>query len=64
MDKRFEIEFEYKDKLSHGNWNRQSCSLYANDKYDAIQQCKDLYGLGIDCEYNILGVQREGEELL
>ena len=48
------VVFEYKDNYSNGKWNRQECYV------SSVKECKELYGLGIDCEYRILSV--EGEE--
>ena len=45
------ITFEYKDYLSHGKWNRQECTVRS------VDECKRIYGLGIDCEYRILKVE-------
>lgn len=47
------VVFEYKDSLSHGNWNRQECVV------SSVEQCKKIYGLGTDpdCEYRILKVE-------
>lgn len=55
--KRFEIEFRYSDELSKGKWHRQSCILAAEDRGAAIEKCKNLYGLGVDCEYEIISVK-------
>ena len=49
-----EIEFEYKDKYTHGKWNKQSCIL------KSVEECKKIYGLGIDCEYRILSIKEVG----
>jgi hypothetical protein len=46
-----EIEFEYKDEYSHGKWNKQSCVV------SSVEECKKIYGLGVDCEYRILSVE-------
>lgn len=45
------IKFKYKDSLSNGNWNEQECIV------SSIDECKRIYGLGIDCDYQILSVQ-------
>ena len=37
------IKFEYKDEMSKGEWREQ--------------ECKRIYGLGIDCEYRIIEVK-------
>ena len=46
-----EIEFEYKDRYTNGQWNRQSCIM------ESVERCKEWYGLGKDCEYRILSVK-------
>ena len=46
-----EIEFEYKDSLSNFEWRKQSCIVRS------VEECKRIYGLGIDCEYRILSVK-------
>ena len=48
-----EVEFEYKDQYSRGQWNKQSC------RCSSLEECKKFYGLGIDpnCEYRILSVK-------
>lgn len=46
-----EIEFEYRDAYSHGEWARQSCIV------ESVSECKRIYGLGVDCEYRILSVK-------
>ena len=48
----YKIKFRYKDKYTHGEWRIQSC------KCSSVEQCKEWYGLGIDCEYEILSVEK------
>lgn len=45
------IKFKYKDEYSNGNWNEQECVV------QTMRECKELYGLGLDCEYQILEVK-------
>lgn len=45
------IEFEYRDAYSDGKWNKQECVMRS------VQECKKIYGLGVDCEYRILKVE-------
>ena len=45
------ITFEYKDQYTHGKWKTQWCIT------TSIEKCKEIYGLGIDCEYRILKVE-------
>ena len=59
MEKRYHIRFRYADSLSNYEWRRQECHLYAVDAYSAKQKCIKLYGLGIDCEYEIISVEEE-----
>ena len=46
------IVFEYRDAYMHGEWREQEC--YVN----SLSECRELYGLGKDCEYRILKVER------
>lgn len=45
------IKFEYKDEMSKGEWRQQECIV------SSVQECKRIYGLGIDCEYRIIEVK-------
>lgn len=45
------IKFEYRDEMSYPNWKEQECIVRS------IQECKELYGLGIDCEYQIISIE-------
>lgn len=45
------IKFKYRDAMSNWEWRTQSCVV------SSIQECKRIYGLGIDCEYEILEVK-------
>lgn len=45
------IKFRYRDDYSKGKWNEQEC--YVN----SVRECIKLYGLGIDCEYEIISVE-------
>lgn len=46
-----EVEFEYKDRYTNGEWNKQSCIV------SSVAECKKIYGLGVDCEYRIVKVE-------
>jgi hypothetical protein len=46
-----EIRFRYKDALSDWEWREQKCVCRS------VEQCINLYGLGTDCEYEILEVK-------
>ncbi len=48
----YKIEFEYRDKYSNGKWNKQSCIMVS------LNDCKKIYGLGVDCEYRIISVTK------
>lgn len=47
------VKFRYKDSLSNGQWNEQQCVV------SSVQECIDIYGLGIDCEYEIISVEEK-----
>lgn len=46
------IIFEYADAMSNWEWRRQECTV------SSVQECIRIYGLGIDCEYRIISVER------
>lgn len=46
-----EVTFRYKDELSKWEWRTQHCVV------SSVEECKRIYGLGIDCEYEILEVK-------
>lgn len=45
------ITFRYKDTMSNWEWRTQSCIVRS------VEECKRIYGLGTDCEYEILEVK-------
>lgn len=45
------IVFEYSDELSGWEPRRQECVV------SSVQECKRLYGLGVDCDYRIISVE-------
>ena len=45
------IKFEYCDEMSKGEWWGQECIVRS------IEECKRIYGLGIDCDYRIISVE-------
>lgn len=51
MSKLVHIVFEYCDALSDGEWRRQECTV------SSVDECKRIYGLGIDCDYRIVSVE-------
>lgn len=46
------IKFEYKDEWSRGKWNQQECTV------SSVEECKRIYGLGVDCEYRIISIEK------
>ena len=46
-----EIKFKYRDAWSNGKWNEQSCVMRS------VRECIKFYGLGVDCEYEIISVK-------
>ena len=49
-DKLFAITFRYRDAYTDGKWLEQDCVC------SSVEECKRFYGLGIDCDYQILDV--------
>ena len=45
------ITFRYRDALSNWEWITQHCVVFS------VEECKRIYGLGVDCEYEILEVK-------
>ena len=45
------VVFEYMDRYTNGKWNRQRCIV------ESVEECKEIYGLGIDCDYRIISVE-------
>lgn len=45
------IKFEYKDEMSNWEWRKQECIV------SSVEECKRIYGLGIDCEYRITSIK-------
>ena len=45
------IKFRYKDQFSRGEWKEQECIV------ESLQECKELYGLNVDCEYELISVE-------
>ena len=45
------ITFEYADAMSNWEWRKQECTV------SSVEECKRIYGLGVDCEYRILSVE-------
>ena len=49
--KMLKITFEYRDELSGWKWRKQRCVM------SSVEECKKLYGLGVDCDYRIISVE-------
>ena len=45
-----QVDFEYADAMSNWEWRQQSCIV------SSVEECKKLYGLGIDCDYRIVKI--------
>lgn len=45
------IKFKYRDQMSNWEWREQECSV------SSVERCKEIYGLGIDCDYEIISVE-------
>lgn len=45
------ITFRYADALSNWQWRIQHCVV------SSVEECIRIYGLGVDCEYEILEVK-------
>lgn len=45
------IKFKYQDRYCYPKWNEQECVV------SSVQECKELYGLGVDCDYRILSIE-------
>ena len=45
------IKFRYADAYSNWEWHNQECTV------SSIAECKKIYGLGIDCDYEIISVE-------
>lgn len=45
------IKFKYCDQWSKGRWLEQECTMRS------VEECIKFYGLGVDCEYEIISVE-------
>lgn len=45
------IKFKYRDEISNWEWREQECVV------SSVEECKRIYGLGIDCDYRIIEVK-------
>ncbi len=48
----YKITFRYRDAMSNWEWREQSCTM------SSVAECIKWYGLGIDCEYEIISVEK------
>lgn len=48
----FRIKFKYADKYSNWQWREQECVV------SSVSKCIEIYGLGVDCDYKILSVEK------
>ena len=46
------ITFKYCDRYTNGKWVEQQCVVRS------VEECERIYGLGIDCEYTIVSIER------
>lgn len=45
------IKFKYRDAMSHWEWREQECVM------SSVLECIKIYGLGVDCDYEIISVE-------
>lgn len=45
------IKFVYRDDYSYPEWREQECVCRS------LKECKEWYGLGVDCEYRIISIE-------
>ena len=45
------ITFRYRDALSNWEWRTQHCTT------ESVEECIKWYGLGVDCDYEIISVE-------
>lgn len=46
------IEFQYADAYSNWEWRTQYCTV------ESVEECIKIYGLGKDCDYRIISVEK------
>ena len=52
-DTMLHIKFKYRDQISNWEWREQECHC------SSVAECIKFYGLGADCEYEILSIEEE-----
>lgn len=45
------ITFKYADAMSNWEWRTQHCTV------ESVDECIRIYGLGDDCDYEILNIE-------
>ena len=45
------IKFKYRDAMSHWEWREQEYIM------SSVLECIKIYGLGVDCDYEIISVE-------
>ena len=48
----YHIVFKYRDSYSNWEWRTQECDV------SSVAECKEIYGLGVDCDYEIISVEK------
>lgn len=51
----FRIKFKYCDAYTNGKWREQECEV------GSVAECIRIYGLGVDCDYEIISVEKIGD---
>lgn len=46
------VVFRYADEMSNWEWRTQECCV------SSVEDCIKFYGLGVDCEYEIVKVEK------
>ena len=55
--KEYRICFKYADQYSNWNWRSQQCSISAENEAEARLKCIRFYGLGKNCDYEIVSIE-------
>lgn len=55
--KNYMVSFKYADSLSGWEWRYQKGIFCGSTPEVALLKCKQVYGLGVDCEYEIIEVK-------
>ncbi len=57
MIKCYQVDFKYADAYSGWDWRKQRCTVEANSEEEAKTKSINLYGLGRDCDYEIISIK-------